>query len=157
MTNRPSQPNPVLKSLDVFVGDWDTEVSRASFLPDPSGTVIGHATVDWFEQGAFLVIHQGVIQQGEKPAPPFSTWLIGRDESSEMYKVLYFDTRGVSRIYEMSFNDDVWKMWRNDPGFSQRFTGTFSKDGKSISAQWEKSSDGETWEHDFDLTYTKKE
>jgi hypothetical protein len=55
----------------------------------------------------------------------------------------------------MSFNDGVWKMWRNDPGFFQRFIGTFSKDGKSISAQWENSSDGKTWEHDFDLTYTK--
>jgi hypothetical protein len=150
ITNRQYQPNPALKSLDVFAGAWDMEVSRASFLPDPSATVDGYAIVEWFEEGAFLVIHQG-----EKPMPPFSTWIIGRDESTELYKVLYFDTRGVSRIYDMSFHDGVWKMWRDDPGFSQRFTGTFSKDGKRISAQWEKSSDGTTWEHDFDLTYTK--
>lgn len=148
--NRQYPPNPALKSLELFVGEWDMKVSRASFLPDPSATLGGYATIEWFEKGAFLVIHQGV-----EHGPPFSTWIIGRDESDEIYKALYFDTRGVSRIYDMSVHDGVWKMWRNDPGFYQRFKGAFSKDGQTISAQWEILNDGETWEHDFDLTYTK--
>jgi hypothetical protein len=147
---QPPKPNPALKDLEVFVGDWDVEVSRASFLPDPSTTVNGYASIEWLESGAFLVIHQGA-----KAGPPFSIWVIGRDESTEMYKMFYFDDRGVSRIYDMSFDGEVWKIWREAPGFFQRFTGTFSKDGKSIAAQWEKSSDGKTWEHDFDLTSTK--
>jgi hypothetical protein len=146
----PPRPNPALKDLEVFVGDWDMEISRASFLPDPSATVHGYASIEWLEKGAFLV-----IRGGEKPNTPFSIWVIGRDESTETYKILHFDTRGVSRIYDMSFHEDVWKIWRDAPGFSQRFTGTFSEDGKSISAQWEKSSNGKTWEHDFNLTYTK--
>jgi len=37
----------------------------------------------------------------------------------------------------------------------QRFTGTFSADGKIIEGRWETSRDGSSWEHDFDLTYTK--
>ena len=41
--------------------------------------------------------------------------------------------------------------------FSQRFTGTFSEDGKTIEGRWEISHDGETWETDFDMTYTKIE
>jgi len=69
--------------------------------------------------------------------------------------VLYYDTRKVSRVYEMSFSDGIWKMWRNSPDFSQRFKGKFSDDGNSIVAYWEKSSDGSTWEHDFDVTYTR--
>jgi hypothetical protein len=48
----------------------------------------------------------------------------------------------------------VWKLWRDSPGLSQRFIGTFSDDGNSISGHWEKSADGSNWEHDFDLTYT---
>ncbi|KCZ71510.1 hypothetical protein ANME2D_02241 [Candidatus Methanoperedens nitroreducens] len=147
---RPSKPNLALKSLEVFIGEWDMEVSRASFLPNPSATVDGYATIEWLDKGAFLV-----IRQGEKHHPPFSTWIIGRDESTEIYKMLYFDSRGVSRIYDMSFHNGVWKIWRNNSGFSQHFTGKFSKDRKTISAQWEKSSDGKTWEHDFDLTYTR--
>jgi hypothetical protein len=30
-----------------------------------------------------------------------------------------------------------------------------SKNGQTITARWEKSFDGSTWEHDFDVTYTK--
>ena len=39
--------------------------------------------------------------------------------------------------------------------FSQRFTGTLSEDGNTIAGAWEICHDGKTWEHDFDLTYTK--
>ncbi|MGH2713282.1 MAG: hypothetical protein ACRDM7_05255 [Thermoleophilaceae bacterium] len=40
---------------------------------------------------------------------------------------------------------------------SQRYTGTFSDDGKTISGASEIRHDGATREHDFGLTYTKIE
>jgi hypothetical protein len=55
----------------------------------------------------------------------------------------------------MSFDDGLWKMWRDSPNFSQRFEGKFSGDGETIHAHWEKSLDGKTWEHDFSLTYKR--
>jgi hypothetical protein len=55
----------------------------------------------------------------------------------------------------MSFADGVWKLWRVVSGFSQRFTGTFDDSGDTIAGTWEFSGDGSTWEHDFDLTYTR--
>ena len=62
----------------------------------------------------------------------------------------------------MSFEAGVWKLWRETEDFSaldfsQRFTGTFSDDGKAIEGRWEICHDGETWETDFDMTYTKIE
>ncbi len=87
--------------------------------------------------------------------PSGAVTVIGRDDEAETCSMLYFDTRGVSRIYETSFEDGVWKQWRSAPGFSQRFTGTFSDDGTTITARWEKSSDGTRWDHDFDLTYRR--
>ncbi len=143
--------NPALKHLEILVGDWNMELSNASFLPNPSDTVIGHISVEWLEDGAFLVIYMG----NKPPSTPDAIWLISRDDSTTRYTVLYYDTRKVSRVYEMSFSDGVWKMWRNSPDFSQRFEGKFSDDGNIITAQWEKSSDGSTWEHDFDATYAK--
>jgi hypothetical protein len=83
--------------------------------------------------------------------------IIGPDDAAGTYCVLHYDSRGVSRIYQMSLDDSTWKLWRNFPGFSQRFTGEFSEDGKIIQARWEKSTDGSNWEHDFNLTYTKVE
>jgi hypothetical protein len=124
-------------------------VVRASFLPDPQTKIHGLTTFEWVEKGAFLAMYQG------DKGTPQATWLIGRDEFTDSYKVLYFDSRGVSRIYEMSFKKGEWKMWRNSPGFSQRFKGVLSKNHKTIQAEWEKSKDGRKWEHDFNIRYTK--
>ena len=83
--------------------------------------------------------------------------MIGRDDTSGKYSALYADSRGVSRIYEMSFDKGVWKMWRKAPGFHQRFTGKLSRDKRKIVACWEKSKNGSNWQLDFDVTYTKSE
>src|SRR5690242_3781302 len=141
----PPQLNPALKSLEGLVGDWSMELSNASFLPHPSDTVKGSVSFEWVQGGAFLLLRMGDA----------ALWLISRDEAVPNYSVLYYDSRSVSRVYEMSFSEGVWRMWREAPGFWQRYEGTVSKDGKTISARWEKSSDGTRWEHDFDVTYTK--
>ena len=137
MTQRSLRPNPALKHLEVLVGEWEM---GSSLYPGQYGRV----TFEWLEGGAFLV---------ERMADN-AIWIIGRDESAQTYCMLYFDSRGVSRIYEMSLEGVVWKVWRNSPRFSQRFTGAFD-DGNTITGHWEKSDDGSNWEHDFDVTYTK--
>jgi hypothetical protein len=67
----------------------------------------------------------------------------------------YFDERGVSRKYEMTLRDNSWKYWRNAPGFSQRFTGTFADEGNTIIGIWELSADGSIWKRDLELTFTR--
>lgn len=130
------------------------ELSRASFLPDPEDRVRGRVGVEWIEHGALLAMRQH--QQEETGGPPAATWVFGRDDAGERYTVLYFDSRPVSRVYEMSFGGGIWKMWRDDPAFSQRFEGTVGHDRTTITAHWERSSSGGAWVHDFDLTYTKR-
>ena len=147
----PSQPNPALKPLEGLVGEWEMELSNASFLPRQSDTVKGLVSFEWVQDGAFLLMRMG----DKPPSPPAALWLISQDESPPNYTVFYYDSRSVSRVYEMSFSQGVWKMWRNAPGFCQRYEGTVNKNGKTISARWEKSGDGTTWEHDFVVTYTK--
>jgi hypothetical protein len=144
--------NPALKELEPLVGDWAMELSNASFLPDPSEVIRGTALFEWIEDGDFLAHRQGTKGSGA----PHSTWLISRDDSSPNFTVFYFDDRKVSRVYEMSFGKGVWKIWRNAPGFSQRFEGKLSKDGSILQAFWENSTDGKTWKHDFDLKYTRR-
>lgn len=145
------QHNPALEPLAGLVGDWEMELSHAAFLPDPSAIVKGRVSFAWVQDGALLMMRMG----DEPPSPPNAIWLIGRDESAPHYTVLYYDARRVSRVYEMSFADGVWTMWREAPGFWQRFDGTVSNGGRTITAHWEKSPDGVAWEHDFDVTYTK--
>ena len=145
------QPNPALKPLEILVGEWEMSLSNASFLPRPTDTVKGLVSFEWMQDGAFLLMRIG----DKAPSPPAALWLISRDEAALDYSVFYYDSRSVSRVYGMSFAEDVWKMWRNAPGFCQRYEGAVSKDGKNITSSWEKSGDGTTWEHDFDVMYRK--
>jgi hypothetical protein len=56
--------------------------------------------------------------------------------------------------YKMTLRDTIWKLWRNAPDFSSRFTGTFGDNGDTIIGVWELSEDGSTWKRDLELTYT---
>lgn len=139
--------NPALASLEFLLGEWDMELSAASFLPGPDATVRGSVTFEWIADGAALAMRQGDA----------ATWIIGRDDSEQDYHVLYADSRGVSRVYRMSFTDHTWRFWRNTPEFSQRFDAEVSADLREITGHWQKSSDGgATWEHDFTMSYRRR-
>jgi len=146
-----SATNPALDRLSLLAGEWDVEYSSMSFHPDPSAVVYGRSSFKWLDGGAFLVEHS----EADSPEAPRSIVIIGPDDAAETYCMLHYDSRGVSRIYQMSLSSSTWNIWRDFPEFSQRFTGTIGEDGRTIRARWEKSGDGSHWEHDFDLTYTK--
>lgn len=92
----------------------------------------------------------------EHPGPPSALSVIGHDDAIETCSMLYADERGVARIYQMSLDGGVWKMWRDSPGFSQRMIGTVSSDGNTITCHGELSRDSANWEQDLDVTYTRK-
>jgi hypothetical protein len=143
--------NPTLQRLSLLAGEWDVEFSSMSFHPDPSAVGHGRSSFEWLEGGAFMIEHS----EADSPEAPKGIIIIGPDDAAGTYCLLHYDSRGVSRIYQMSLSNTTWKIWRDFSGFSQRFTGTISEDGRNIRASWEKSNDGSHWEHDFDLTYTK--
>lgn len=143
--------NPTLKDFKEFTGAWEMELSNASFLPDVKTVIKATASFEWFDGGAFLILRQGSKNSGT----PWATWFIGHDKDTRNYTVLYIDDQQSSRVYEMSFENGIWKMWRNAPEFIQRFTAEISEDKKTISGYWEKSADGKTWHHDFNLKYNK--
>ena len=144
-------PEPGSENLELLAGAWRLEITSMSFAQDPKEVVLGQASFEWLEGKAFL------IERSEVPGTDFprATAVLGWDNAAETYGMLYSDSRGVSRIYQMSFTNGVWKIWRDFQGFSQRYIGTFSDDHNRIVARWEKSTDGSNWEHDFDLTYTR--
>ena len=143
MTDRPA-----LDDLRIFTGAWTMELSDASFLPDPESVIKGSASFDWIEDGAALVMRMGDI----------ASWIIGRDDAEQDYHILYGDDRGVSRVYRMSLADGVWRIWRHTAEFSQRFEAQVDTDRGVITGHWEKSHDaGVTWEHDFNVRYTRSD
>jgi hypothetical protein len=122
----------------------------------------GRAKFEWIEDGAFL------LQRAEAELPddaspglaenfPFPiTTVIGLDDFSQTFSYLYADGRGVSRVAQMTLEGREWTIWdRADEDFFQRFAGTFSEDGRKISGRWERSPDGNEWELDFEISYSK--
>jgi hypothetical protein len=143
-----AKPNPALEPLSVLVGTWNTVGTHPLV---PGTTFHGRTTFAWFEGGAFLVMRSQI----DEPGIPSAIAVFGSDDATGECSMLYFDERGVSRRYEVSLQDSVWKWWRNAPGFSQRFTGAIAADGRTIVGRGELSRDGASWEPDLQLTYTR--
>jgi Protein of unknown function (DUF1579) len=137
-----------IEELGPFVGTWQMTASLAS---EPGSPPRADTTFEWLAGERFLIQRWRI----DYPHAPDGIAIIGFDDDRATYLQRYFDSRGVARVYEMSFADGVWKLSRIAPGVSQRFIGTFNEAGDTISCTWESSSDGSTWEHDFDITYTR--
>ena len=149
-------PNPVLRRLDSLVGEWRIEASIDGEL-----MAAARLACDWAEGGSFLVQRtEGEPAAGASPAwqanAPFPVSTItGLDDQAETFTQLYADQRGVLRVYRMTLADGVMTVWREAPEFHQRYTGTFSEDGSTLTGAWEASEDGTQWRHDFDLIHTR--
>ena len=149
MPNDESGRTRALARLKAFVGEWIEQVD----LPDvPPGRIV----FEWILDGQYL------LQRSEIPDPQFpdSIAIIALNADGVRYTQHYFDSRGVVRVYGMSLDEGRWTLVRSAPdftplNFSQRLTGTFAADGRTITAWWESSDDGVHWHKDFDLTYTK--
>jgi hypothetical protein len=150
--------DPAIRRLAALVGEW-------SMVPEfdeaPQADSGARVHFEWMPGNRFLLQRWEIPALDPREMPASGIAVIGADpESPGNFLQHYFDSRGVARVYKMSFREGVWKLWRDSPDFSpldfsQRYTGTLSDDGQTISGAWEICHDGTTWEHDFDLTYTK--
>ena len=140
--------NPALTFFSVLIGEWKT-IGTHPYLGDV--VLHGRTSFNWIEGGAFVVMRT----ENDEEKIPGGIAVFGSDDATGELFMLYFDERKVSRKYEVSFKDNVLKWWRNDPGFSQRFTCQLSDNDNTIVGKGEMCKDGTTWEKDLQLTYTR--
>jgi hypothetical protein len=151
------QPHPAMAQLERFIGSWQLAMTFEGF--QVPGRVV--STFEWLEHGTLLAERtvaentDGVPEELLAASPLPTTRVIGYDDTAEIYSLLYVDSRSVARVYQMRLTADRWEIWRDAPGFGQRYVGEFDADGRTIAGRWEKSLDNQTWELDFHLTYTK--
>jgi hypothetical protein len=140
-----------LERLQALVGDWRIEVPAWPLPPELADEA--RTSFEWALGGAFLV------QRSSVPVPeaPDGLSVIGLD-AEDGYTQHYFDSRGVARIYAMTFDGRDWTLERNAPDFTplsfhQRWIATVEAD--TVHGRWEQSSDGREWALDFEVIYTR--
>jgi hypothetical protein len=134
-----------MKQLQPFVGTWHTETSL--------GDVRAVTTFEWALGGAFL------LQKSEIDLPEAPDGLCVIAPDGEHFTQHYFDSRGVVRIYAMTFDGTTWTLTREKPDFSdfnfaQRYVGEFA--GNQIDGRWEIKEPGdEDYRLDFEQSYIR--
>ena len=155
-TTEPLQP------LNRLVGNWITEATHPAL---PGIVVHGTVAIEWLEGQRFLILRSC----NDHPDFPDSISIIGitdvdrvgeqADESpasSGRLFMHYFDARGVFRVYQVNIDAEAWKIWRNAPRFSQRFTGSFADNGLTIGGLWQLCEDEAHWNDDLKIIYRRQ-
>jgi hypothetical protein len=146
-------------ALETLIGEWQVVAT----LGDGTRVSDSRTSFEWIADADFLLQRGGFEPPEHGPqvwkdnAPRSFTTVIGRDDRTGRYGYLYADSRGVKRVAEMSFDGREWQnCGQPSADWYQRFRGTVSDDGNRIDGRWENSRDGESWELDFELTYTRR-
>ena len=148
-------------SLDRLVGNWTTEATHPMF---PGTIVRGTANIEWLEGERFLIFRA----RTDHPQFPDSVSIIGSmahgradadakdpPNTTDALTMHYYDSRGVFREYAFDADDGAIHYSRRDPGFSQRFTGTWADDGNTLVGQSQLCRDDVNWVDDLAITYRR--
>lgn len=141
-------PNPALKPFEVLVGEWETTGTHPYL---PSIVLHGRASFEWLEGGAFLILRSEI----DEPHFPHGIEIFGSDDAEKKFFMLHFDSRGVSRKFDVAIEGSKITWRRHDPSFSQQMTVTIEDNGNKLVSKGEMSRDGGDWEKDLELTYLR--
>lgn len=142
MTDR----DPALEPFDALIGTWATEATH----PLVDAVVPGTITFEWLEGGHFVVEHSS----NDHESFPDAISVIGPPESGDGLVMEYFDSRGVRRTYGISLNDGVLRIWRDAPGFDQRYSATLAPD--TFEGQFQLAETPGDWQDDLRVIYRRR-
>ena len=129
-----------MKRLEPLIGEWKVTSSL--------GDVRAVTTFEWTLGGAFVLQRSRI----DLPEAPDALCMIAPD--GDDFTQHSFDSRGVVRIYAMTFDGATWTLERDGEDFAQRYVGEFG--GNRIEGRWEIKQPGEAdFRLDFELSYDR--
>ena len=135
------------RALQLLVGTWRTE---GELVGVPTGPTTTLAAVDRYEwvPGVNLLAHYVAGHLGRTSVASFEVWAY--DRRKRVYSSTSFDENGVPSTFEGRLHGRAWAI----RGKTQRFLGSFSKDGLTLSGTWDQKS-GRTWKPWLTITLRK--
>jgi hypothetical protein len=140
-----TERDPALEPLEALIGTWATEATHPLF----DGVVPGSVTFEWLEGGHFLVQRS----HNDNELFPDAISVIGAPEVGDELVMEYFDSRGVRRTYGIALDDDVLRIWRDEPTFAQRYSAALARD--SFEGLWQLARTPGDWQDDLKVTYRR--
>ena len=140
-----AERDPSLEPFDALIGTWATEATHPQF----EGVVPGRMTFEWLEGGRFLIQRS----HNDHELFPDAITVIGPPEEGEGLLMEYFDSRGVRRTYGISLEDGELRMWRDAPGFDQRYSATLGPD--AFEGVWQLARSPGDWQDDLKVSYRR--
>jgi hypothetical protein len=127
--NRAPTPSPQTQRLGALVGRWRSE---GHIVGDPPVPITGTDIYEWLPGGFFLVHHVDVVI-GDQQVQAIGVWTF----------------TGGGDVAAVARPDSA------DAGGAVRSTLTISPDRDGMTAKWERSDDGASWQPWMDMTFTR--
>jgi hypothetical protein len=143
-------PNPALNSLEFLIGEWRTTGTHPEV---PGETLRGRTAFSWHEGGAFLIMRSEIDQ----PLFPSGLAILGSDDVAGRFAMIYFDERGISRLYDVAVGDRTVTWRRDDPDFSQSVTITADAGGDRLVSRGRMSRKGGDWVDDLSQVFRRED
>ncbi len=136
---------PDLDVFDVLIGTWTTSATHPT-VDDAASDIVAF---EWAAGTRFLLAHA----DNDHPLFPDAIHVIGPPEEGDEPVMEYFDSRGIRRTYGASLDDGVLRIWRDAPGFAQRFSATMRPD--RFASTWQVAETPGQWRDDVQMTYRR--
>ncbi|NRQ39859.1 DUF1579 family protein [Nonomuraea sp. NN258] len=136
--------------LNALTGRWRSHGRTVAADGEPPIEISGTDDYTWLAGGFFLVHRVDVLMGGDRVE---AVEMIGPyDPETDAYPARSFDNAGNFTTMRASVTDDGgWTF----AGENERATLTIEPDGQSMTARWERTSDGREWTPWMNMTFTR--
>jgi hypothetical protein len=156
-------PGPEIRRLGALIGRWRSE---GHIVTEPPVPITGTDVYEWLPGGFFLVHHVDV-KIGQQQVQALE--IIGEyDPATDSFTARAYDNLGDVTIMRARVDDQgVWTFTGGgdvapvarpasaDASGAVRSTLTVSADRSGMTARWERSDDGASWQPWMDMTFTQ--
>jgi hypothetical protein len=141
-------PNPALQPLAFLIGEWTTTGTHPL---EPGESLPGRASFAWHEGGAFLIMRAQI----DEPRFPDGLAIIASDSVGGRFSMIYFDERGVSRLFDVEVGEGRVTWSRDDPKLAQSVTITAEDGGATLVSRGRMSQEGGPWGDDLSQVFRR--
>jgi hypothetical protein len=145
--------------LHAIAGRWRT---AGYVIGEPRIPVVGTDVYEVFAGGHFLV-HDVDVTVGEQPVRAIE--IIGEPDGRGGFLARSFDNEGSAEVMHLTIDDrgvfhfaggsEIAPAARSADARTVRATLTIAEDRRSMTALWERSEDGTSWQRWMDISFTR--